>query len=145
LYFAPFSGATKAGCTPPVAPLFGPEEEWLSRRSHHTAQRTVPFWTDNAETPVPRVHPDCRPSARDPPPQRSPLQLRERPASLFEGTAHLFMFKVLPSSSAFSTHTIRNSSPSSSKLHILFTSSSQVPATLPQGLTSSNYSRSSFD
>jgi hypothetical protein len=37
--------------------ITNPEEEWLSRRRHHTAQRTVPFWgCCEVETSVPRVH-----------------------------------------------------------------------------------------
>jgi hypothetical protein len=119
--------------------------DWLSRRSHHTAQRTVPFWANNAETSVPRVHtPDCRPSARDPHPRRSPLHSQERPATLPVGTAHLFS---TPQGLSVPTHFISNlhTSPSFSKLHNSFTSSAQVHSPYLKSLHRTNTSVHPFD
>jgi hypothetical protein len=144
VYFAPFSGATKAGCTPPIATLSSPEEEWLSRRSHHnTAQRTVPFWTDNADTGTP-----CTPSL----PTFGPGPSSTAILTSVTGEAGLACrggrsFISAPQRPSVPTHFISNlhTSPPFSKLatqffHKLITS----PVAPPKVLTSNKHFRSSF-
>jgi hypothetical protein len=79
VYFAPTAEQPRMGVHRRCPHCFVPEEEWLSRRSHHTAQRTVPFSVrqcGDTGTPCTPSLPTPRPRNLGPLPLLSPSYRR---------------------------------------------------------------------